>query len=211
MKSSSSIKRSARNAVTSVKNYFPSNSPSPIVHSIAIKKLLPLNLLTINGSCWQTAEYHEFFLSCLETTERIIDIKVKIIEEKYCDINSKKLSLGSWDFIKNYSPEVISLLNKYGSKDRLTLLLCDEIENCQALAVLKNWAGKEDNLQNEGVILSPKALDNTLSQLLAKIFSNKIPFPTSDDPNNLLCPLNNGGEEWTELWRKVTQTSNYLT
>ncbi|KAF0224006.1 MAG: hypothetical protein FD167_4941 [bacterium] len=207
---STSIKRSARNAVTSVKNYFSSNPPSPIIYSITAKKLLPLNLLTLNGSSWQMADYHELLASYLENTERIIDIKIKIIEEKYCDINSKKFPLGYWDGVENYSPEVISLLNKYGSKDRLTLLLCDEIENCQALAVLKNWAGKKDDLQNEGILLSSKATDNTLSQLLAKVFSNKTPFPTSDDPNNLLCLLNNGGEEWIEPERKVAQTSNYL-
>ncbi len=210
MKSNSSIKRSARNAVTSVKNYFSSYPPSPILHPIAAKKLLPLNLLTVNGSCWQTSDYQELLAFYLETTERIIDIRIKIIKEKTCDINSKKLSLGNWDGGKNYSTELTSLLNKYGSKDSLTLLLCDEVEKCQALVVLKNWAGQKDNLQNEGIILSSKAVDNTLSQLLAKIFSNKTPFPTSDDPNNLLCQLNNGGEEWLEPLRKVAQASSYL-
>ena len=205
-----SIKRNARNAVTSVKNYFSSYNPSPIVYSISPKKVLELNLLVINNSYWQTADYKELLTSYLETTERILNIKIKIIEEKICDINNKIFNIGNWDGVKNYTKEIVDIINKYGSKDRLTLLLCDEIENAQALAVLKSWSGEKDCLEKEAIILSSKSTDNALSQLLARIFSSKIPFPTSDDPNNLLCLLNNGGEEYLEVERKIAQNSNYL-
>lgn len=207
---STSIKRNARNAVTLVKNYFSSYNPSPIVYSISPKKVLELNLLVINNSYWQTADYKELLTSYLETTERILNIKIKIIEEKICDINNKIFNIGNWDGVKNYTKEIVDIINKYGSKDRLTLLLCDEIENAQALAVLKSWSGEKDCLEKEAIILSSKSTDNALSQLLARIFSSKIPFPTSDDPNNLLCLLNNGGEEYLEVERKIAQNSNYL-
>ncbi|MBK7992316.1 MAG: hypothetical protein IPK14_02555 [Blastocatellia bacterium] len=205
-----SIKRNARNAVTSVKNYFSFYPPSPIIYSIAAKKVLELNLLVVNNSYWQTADYKELLASYLETTERILNIKIKIIEEKICDINDKIFNIGNWDGLRNYTKEIVDIINKYGSKDRLTLLLCNEIENAQALAVLKSWSGEKDGLEKEAIILSSKSTDNALSQLLARIFSSKIPFPTSDDPNNLLCLLNNGGEEYLEVERKIAQNSNYL-
>ncbi len=207
---STSIKRNARNAVTLVKNYFSSYPPSPIIYSIAEKKVLELNLLVVNNSYWQTADYKELLASYLETTERILNIKTKIIEEKICDINGEIFNIGNWDGVRNYTKEIVDIINKYGSKDRLTLLLCNEIENAQALAVLKSWSGEKDGLEKEAIILSSKSTDNALSQLLAKIFSSKIPFPTSDDPNNLLCPLNNGGEEYLEVERKIAQNSGYL-
>ncbi|MBI4854930.1 MAG: hypothetical protein HY819_24285 [Acidobacteria bacterium] len=205
-----SIKRIARNAVSSVKNYFSPYPPSPIIYSVKQKKLLELNLLVVNNSFWQNADYKELLASYLETTERILNIKIKTIEEKVCDINNKKFCLGNWDGVKNYTKEIVDILNKYGSKDRLTLLLCDEIENSQALAVLKSWSGEKDELEKEGIILSSKSTDNTLSQLLARVFSSKIPFATSDDPNNLLCLSNNGGEEWSEIECKIAHNSNYL-
>lgn len=205
-----SIKRNARNAVTLVKNYFSFYPPSPIIYSIAAKKILELNLLVVNNSYWQAADYKELLASYLETTERILNIKIKIIEEKVCNINDKIFNIGNWDGVRNYTKEVVDIINKYGSKDRLTLLLCNEIENAQALAVLKSWSGEKDSLEKEAIILSSKSTDNALSQLLARIFSSKIPFPTSDDPSNLLCSLNNGGEEYLEVERKIAQNSSYL-
>lgn len=205
-----SIKRTARNAVTSVKKHFSPNPPLPIVRFIAPKKSLSLNLLMATGTKWQTAEYQELLTACLENAERILDIKINIVEQKNCEVISKFLLVGNWDGTKNYSTEVVTLLNKYGSKDRLTLLLSNEIQGCQALAVLKQWAGKQDNLEKEGVLLSPTTKENTFSQILGKILSGEIGWQISDDPNNLICPLNNDGEEWLEPWRNSTQNSPYL-
>lgn len=210
MNSRHSIKRTARNAVTAVKKHFSPAPPLPIVRFIAPKKILQLKLVTIKESDWLKSEYQSILTTYLEDAERIIDIKIDIVEESICDSVSKLFLLGNWDGIKNYAPEVVNLLNKYGTTDGLTLLLCNEIQGCQALAVLKEWAGKEDKLAKEGILLSSKAPENALSQILAKILSGERGWQISDDPNNLLCPLNTEGEEWGEASRIATQNSNYL-
>jgi hypothetical protein len=209
MSNINSIKRTARNAVTAVKKQFSPNPPLPIVRFVAPKKNLSLNLITCKDA-WQSAESQDLLTASLENAERILDIKLEILEQKSCEILGKFLLVGEWDGVKNYSTEVVSLLNKYGSKDRLSLLLANEIKGCQALAVLKQWAGKQDGLEKEGIILSSTTRENALSQILAKILSGKIGWQINDDPNNLICPLNNDSEDYLEPWRTATQNSSYL-
>jgi hypothetical protein len=200
-----------------VEDTSPKQPQTPVQPCPPTKKTLKLRIVIVKGSYWDSEEGRKKIAKQIAEAERVLGINIKAEPpapyETIDDDSLKNVPSGKWDDDNHYSQEEVNLINKLGTDDTPAMVFTDEGDG-DAITVSKAWAGKNDGLNKEGVIVDKGSKDDDLvvTHELGHLLSGESGDNThSDDKDNVMYPYTGQrGDEWTDPWKSSAEKNSYL-
>lgn len=183
------------------------------VHSLQIRVVI------VKGSSYDSPEGRARIARMIARMQEVTGMQVGVASVETVD-NDAYLDMsayGPWDGRHNYTGgECLTALNEYGDPDTPTAIFTDDVSGTsgpvRGSTTSRAWAGTEDEIPNEGIVVADSADDETFTHEMGHLLTGLSGDDLhSDDPDNIMAGGETGRSEWTDPWASESENSPYVT
>lgn len=201
----------------------PLSASRSVLIGTGMAPVLHINIVIIAGTAYDSAAGRERIARYIARMQELLGYAIAIDSVQTVDDPDLQTmtAYGPWDGADNYNGgEAVEAINDHGSPDAPTLIYTDQVvepasaggDDLNGLGVSQTYAGTNDTLNNEGVVMSDGITDETTTHEVGHLLSGEQGADLhSTDPNNIMYESGvPGRSQWTDPWESSALNSPYV-